>query len=253
MQLFVVCSSHTLTPRPHTHTHTHTHSPTHSHLPLTHTHTLPSFTHTHTHPSLTHTHSPLNHTHTHLPLTLTHTHSPLTHTHTHTRPSHTHTHTHPSHTLTHTHTLTPHTHTLTPHPLTLHPYTTHSLDSIDTVSVMKSLRSLVSSANVYSSSQDSPNVRLLVSIAQYLTRMLTLFGVITQNSNIGFPVEGTSSSNTQVYSQLSVGCNGLYLCPQYAINIFLVLCCRRWRVLCHCWQSSERKFVLWPSLTRVSV
>lgn len=61
-------------------------------------------------------------------------------------------------------------------------------DSIDTPTVMRHLRGLVSACNVYVD-EGSSNVHLLETISLYVTKMLKIFGAIPSNMSIGFPVE----------------------------------------------------------------
>lgn len=63
-------------------------------------------------------------------------------------------------------------------------------DSINTVAVMKLLRELIGSCNVYlSETGSSVNVRLVESAAVYVTRMLKVFGVIPDSTLLGFPFD----------------------------------------------------------------
>ena len=62
-------------------------------------------------------------------------------------------------------------------------------DSIDTPSVMKHLRDLLGSCNVYVTECDPPNTRLLENVALYVTKMLQMFGVIPSSRIIGYPVQ----------------------------------------------------------------
>lgn len=73
-------------------------------------------------------------------------------------------------------------------------------DSIDTPLAMRLLRELVSSSNIYLSSQ-SPNVRLLIAIATYITDIMEVFGVIPGRASIGFPLSDQSESSTEVRAQ----------------------------------------------------
>ncbi|XP_064401843.1 cysteine--tRNA ligase, cytoplasmic-like [Halichondria panicea] len=71
-------------------------------------------------------------------------------------------------------------------------------DSIDTVCAMRELRQLVSASNIYcSQGNPPPNVRLLHTVATYITDMLKLFGVISEDSDIGFPLDSQSASSSQ--------------------------------------------------------
>ncbi len=64
---------------------------------------------------------------------------------------------------------------------------------------MRELRQLVSASNIYCSQGiPPPNVRLLHTVATYITDMLKLFGVISDDSDIGFPLDSQSASSSQV-------------------------------------------------------
>lgn len=66
----------------------------------------------------------------------------------------------------------------------------HVLDSIDTPQVMRLMRELVSSANVYYTDRGTiANTRLLHNIAHYLTFLLRVFGVVPSDGGLGFPIE----------------------------------------------------------------
>ena len=58
---------------------------------------------------------------------------------------------------------------------------------MDTPSVMKHLRDLVSACNIYMDS-DSYNTRLLENVALYITKMLQVFGAVPSSSGLGYPV-----------------------------------------------------------------
>lgn len=62
-------------------------------------------------------------------------------------------------------------------------------DSIDTPSVMKHLKDLTSSCNIYLDESDAPNTHLLETVALYVTKMLRIFGTIPSDVSLGFPVE----------------------------------------------------------------
>ena len=86
------------------------------------------------------------------------------------------------HTQTHTHTHTHFLH-LTP-------------DSVDTPQAMRFMKELVTASNIYLSDQaSSANVRLLQNIASYLTKILTVFGVIPGPTGLGFPVTSQASGD----------------------------------------------------------
>ncbi len=55
---------------------------------------------------------------------------------------------------------------------------------------MKHLKDLVTACNIYMDEVTPPNVRLLEAIAQYCTKILRTFGVISSSSvGLGFPTE----------------------------------------------------------------
>lgn len=65
-------------------------------------------------------------------------------------------------------------------------------DSVDTPQAMRVMKELVTTSNIYLSEQtSSPNARLLQNIAKYLTDMLRVFGVVPEDSSLGFPVVST--------------------------------------------------------------
>lgn len=78
-------------------------------------------------------------------------------------------------------------------------------DSINTVAVMKLLKELIGSCNVYlSETGSSVNVRLVESAAVYVTRILKVFGVIPDSTLLGFPFDskplGDSNLTEEVHS-----------------------------------------------------
>ena len=82
--------------------------------------------------------------------------------------------------------------------------TYHNADSINTVAVMKELKALISVCNIYISESGSfANVRLLESVAHYITGILKVFGVIPETTFLGFPLDKSlemSSTTDEVYS-----------------------------------------------------
>jgi cysteinyl-tRNA synthetase len=56
------------------------------------------------------------------------------------------------------------------------------------------MRDLVAISNVYIR-ESQPNRLLLRNIASYITNMLKIFGAITGDDTIGFPLAGAESSN----------------------------------------------------------
>lgn len=73
-------------------------------------------------------------------------------------------------------------------------------DSIDTRTALDSIRDLVTSSNQYISktrlSKES-NRMLLVNIAEYITKMLQIFGAIKGDTVIGFPQAGLGAGNME--------------------------------------------------------
>uniref|UniRef100_T1GS43 Cysteine--tRNA ligase, cytoplasmic n=1 Tax=Megaselia scalaris TaxID=36166 RepID=T1GS43_MEGSC len=69
-------------------------------------------------------------------------------------------------------------------------------DNVDTRTALENLRDLVSTSNIYiRDNKDSLNALLLRKIAQYITDMLHIFGVISgPRGGIGFPVGGNEDS-----------------------------------------------------------
>eukprot|EP00124_Ichthyophonus_hoferi_P003447 Ihof_evm8s298 gene=Ihof_evmTU8s298 len=66
-------------------------------------------------------------------------------------------------------------------------------DNIDTPTAMRALRDLVGDCNLYMNDPArTTSAALLLKAAEYITRILTVFGVIPKNKTIGFPAnEGT--------------------------------------------------------------
>jgi len=69
-------------------------------------------------------------------------------------------------------------------------------DSIDTRTVIEKMRELINSSNIYikekSSTKSLPNAQLLKTIAEYLTSLLKMFGVIPEQTQLGYPSEDSS-------------------------------------------------------------
>ena len=59
-------------------------------------------------------------------------------------------------------------------------------DNFDTPTVMKLLKSVLSDSYTYLSAQKQPNVRLLSQVAVYVTKILSVFGVVPNSEMIGF-------------------------------------------------------------------
>ena len=70
------------------------------------------------------------------------------------------------------------------------------VDSVDTPTAMHLMQELVKQTNVYLSAVPEPNAKLAGSIAEYLTFLFQVFGVIDKEKAIGFTsFEGPASSN----------------------------------------------------------
>uniref|UniRef100_A0A8C0CQW4 Cysteine--tRNA ligase, cytoplasmic n=1 Tax=Balaenoptera musculus TaxID=9771 RepID=A0A8C0CQW4_BALMU len=71
-------------------------------------------------------------------------------------------------------------------------------DNVDTRTVLEEMRALVGQCNLYMAARKAarrrPNRALLESIARYLTHMLQIFGVIEEESSLGFPIGGPGTS-----------------------------------------------------------
>ncbi|XP_045483000.1 cysteine--tRNA ligase, cytoplasmic [Harmonia axyridis] len=68
-------------------------------------------------------------------------------------------------------------------------------DNIDTRSSLDILRELVLASNVYLRDRKPPNCNLLSDIALYVTRILTVFGVISDPPKLGFPISNNVTSD----------------------------------------------------------
>jgi len=96
---------------------------------------------------------------------------------------------------------------------------------------MRLMRELVSSANVYLTDRGTlANARLLQTIAQYLTFLLRVFGVVPSDAGLGFPVEqeGTTDQVSMCVSALALQ-QWLRVCSKSASQALqlcnIVLCC----------------------------
>lgn len=70
-------------------------------------------------------------------------------------------------------------------------------DSFDTPTAMRALKSLLSDSYTYlSERKESPNVRLLIQVAVYVTKILSVFGVVTSQDQIGFASAGEGAVST---------------------------------------------------------
>ena len=64
---------------------------------------------------------------------------------------------------------------------------------------MTLLRELVGTCNVYiAESSPAANARLLQTVAQYVTHMLKVFGVVPSDDSIGFPLQQATGATDQV-------------------------------------------------------
>ncbi|KAK6637321.1 hypothetical protein RUM44_007736 [Polyplax serrata] len=72
-------------------------------------------------------------------------------------------------------------------------------DNIDTRAVLDIVRDLIANTNVYLRDQKSPNLIVLQDVAQYITRLFTIFGVINTDKFIGFKNigAGQNGANTE--------------------------------------------------------
>ncbi|KAL3279547.1 hypothetical protein HHI36_017054 [Cryptolaemus montrouzieri] len=68
-------------------------------------------------------------------------------------------------------------------------------DNIDTRSALDVLRELVLASNLYLRDRKPPNCNFLQQIALYITKMLSVFGVIEEQPKIGFPVSNKVTSD----------------------------------------------------------
>lgn len=80
---------------------------------------------------------------------------------------------------------------------------------------MKIIRDVISSCNVYTKDSPQINARLMEGVAHYITYILKVFGVISLDEGIGFPIEGEGSADL-----VSQYINDIM---QYAISISLRL------------------------------
>ncbi|XP_023315626.1 cysteine--tRNA ligase, cytoplasmic isoform X2 [Trichogramma pretiosum] len=67
-------------------------------------------------------------------------------------------------------------------------------DNIDTRTALDVIRELVTNCNIYLKDCPKPNTLLLRDISVYITKILTIFGAISEHDSIGFPNEGDISS-----------------------------------------------------------
>ncbi|KAF5286869.1 hypothetical protein FQA39_LY00402 [Lamprigera yunnana] len=70
-------------------------------------------------------------------------------------------------------------------------------DNIDTRLSLELLRELVTSSNIYLRDCKQPNAVLLRNIASYITYILSVFGTISKEEVIGFPMSQSVSGNTE--------------------------------------------------------
>ena len=69
------------------------------------------------------------------------------------------------------------------------------VDSVDTPTVLRLMKELVVTCNVYIADRGSPNAQLLGIIASYLTQLFKMFGVTGHDAAIGFTAEGEQAVN----------------------------------------------------------
>lgn len=69
------------------------------------------------------------------------------------------------------------------------------LDNIDTRTSLDALRDLVTASNLYLRDRKPPNALLLHDVAAYVTKILTVFGTVSENDKIGFPVSTKTANN----------------------------------------------------------
>ncbi|KAK5650865.1 hypothetical protein RI129_001894 [Pyrocoelia pectoralis] len=70
-------------------------------------------------------------------------------------------------------------------------------DNIDTRSSLEALRELVTASNLYLRDCKQPNGILLRDIASYITYILSVFGTINKEENIGFPISQNVSGDVE--------------------------------------------------------
>ncbi|KAL1110117.1 hypothetical protein AAG570_008194, partial [Ranatra chinensis] len=87
-------------------------------------------------------------------------------------------------------------------------------DNIDTRTALESIRDCITKANVYLSKPEA-NHMLLKDIAYFITRIMTIFGVISQPNNIGFPVGNADSGTDVSYSVESIAMPFLRILGQF--------------------------------------
>lgn len=68
------------------------------------------------------------------------------------------------------------------------------VDNIDTRSALDAIRDLVTHCNIYVKEIKQPNTLLLRDVAVYITKMFTIFGVISSHDNVGFPVDNSTTN-----------------------------------------------------------
>jgi cysteinyl-tRNA synthetase len=62
-------------------------------------------------------------------------------------------------------------------------------DSIDTRTVMEKIRELINSSNIYIRDNPEPSAQLLKLIAEYITSLMKIFGVIPESTQLGYPAD----------------------------------------------------------------
>nr|XP_018898966.1 PREDICTED: cysteine--tRNA ligase, cytoplasmic isoform X1 [Bemisia tabaci] len=78
-------------------------------------------------------------------------------------------------------------------------------DNIDTRSSLDALRECITSCNIYCRDSGSKlNVTLLHQIALYITKMMKIFGTITSDNQIGFPLASNSTCNPSNVEEIAM-------------------------------------------------
>ncbi|XP_057668067.1 cysteine--tRNA ligase, cytoplasmic [Diorhabda carinulata] len=70
-------------------------------------------------------------------------------------------------------------------------------DNIDTKSAVDALRDLVTASNIYRRERKPPNSLLLYDIGLYVTKILKIFGVISEKETLGFPTATGTFNNIE--------------------------------------------------------
>ncbi|XP_072390660.1 cysteine--tRNA ligase, cytoplasmic [Diabrotica undecimpunctata] len=70
-------------------------------------------------------------------------------------------------------------------------------DNIDTKSAINALRDIVTASNIYMRERKPPNALLLHDVGVYVTKILKIFGAISEKDEIGFPTSTSTSNNVE--------------------------------------------------------